>query len=50
MTIPSLTPVEEKYSSVKQLVELGKEKGYLLYDEIYEMLTEEVVRLPDELD
>ncbi len=50
MTITSLTPVEEKYSSVKQLIELGKEKGYLLYDEIYEMLPEEVVSLPDELD
>jgi RNA polymerase primary sigma factor len=42
--------VEEKYTSVKQLIELGKEKGYLLYDEIYEMLPEEVVSLPDELD
>jgi RNA polymerase primary sigma factor len=50
LTISSLVPVEEKYSSVKQLVELGKEKGYLLYDEIYEMLPEEVIALPDELD
>jgi RNA polymerase primary sigma factor len=50
LTISSLAPVEEKYSSVKQLIELGKEKGYLLYDEIYEMLPEEVVSLPDELD
>jgi RNA polymerase primary sigma factor len=50
LTISSLVPVEEKYSSVKQLIELGKEKGYLLYDEIYEMLPEEVVSLPDELD
>ncbi|HEX4496760.1 MAG TPA: RNA polymerase sigma factor RpoD [Thermoanaerobaculia bacterium] len=50
MTISSATHVEEKYSSVKQLIELGKEKGYLLYDEIYEMLPEEVVSLPDELD
>jgi RNA polymerase primary sigma factor len=50
LTISSLTHVEEKYSSVKQLIELGKEKGYLLYDEIYEMLPEEVVSLPDELD
>jgi RNA polymerase primary sigma factor len=50
LTISSLTPVEDKYSSVKQLIELGKEKGYLLYDEIYEMLPEEVVSLPDELD
>jgi RNA polymerase primary sigma factor len=50
LTISSLAPVEEKYSTVKQLIELGKEKGYLLYDEIYESLPEEVVSLPDELD
>ena len=50
MPITSLTPVEDKYTTVKQLVELGKEKGYLLYDEIYESLPEEVVSLPDELD
>ena len=42
--------IEDKYSSVKQLIELGQDKGYLLYDEIYEMLPEEVVSLPDELD
>ena len=42
--------IEERYSSVKQLIELGQDKGYLLYDEIYEMLPEEVVSLPDELD
>jgi RNA polymerase primary sigma factor len=29
---------------------LGKEKGYLLYDEIYDLLPDEVVSLPDELD
>jgi RNA polymerase primary sigma factor len=50
LAISSIAPVEEKYTSVKQLIELGKEKGYLLYDEIYEMLPEEVVSLPDELD
>ena len=42
-------PIEEKYSAVKQLTELGKEKGYLLYDEIYDMLPDEVVALPEEL-
>ena len=45
-----MATVEDKYPAVKQLVELGKEKGYLLYDEIYEVLPEEVVSLPDELD
>jgi len=46
----TVTPIEDKYTSVKQIIELGREKGYLLYDEIYEMLPEEVVSLPDELD
>ena len=50
MAISNVVPIEEKYSSVKQLIELGQDKGYLLYDEIYEMLPEEVVSLPDELD
>jgi RNA polymerase primary sigma factor len=42
--------VEEKYAEVKQLIVIGKEKGFLLYDEIYEMLPEEVTSLPEELD
>ncbi len=42
--------VEEKYGEVKQLIALGKEKGFLLYDEIYEVLPEEVTSLPEELD
>jgi RNA polymerase primary sigma factor len=41
---------DDKYPAAKQLTELGREKGYLLYDEIYEMLPDEVVSLPDELD
>src|SRR5438445_12668243 len=42
--------VEEKYVEVKQLIALGKEKGFLLYDEIYEVLPEEVTNLPEERD
>jgi RNA polymerase primary sigma factor len=42
--------VEEKYVEVKQLIAIGKEKGFLLYDEIYETLPEEVTSLPEELD
>jgi len=42
--------VEEKYVEVKQLIALGKEKGFLLYDEIYEVLPEEITSLPEELD
>jgi len=42
--------VEEKYPEVKQLIVVGKEKGFLLYDEIYETLPEDVTALPEELD
>ena len=42
--------VEEKYAEVNQLIVLGKEKGFLLYDEIYEVLPEEITSLPEELD
>ena len=49
-TLTTSVPVEERFPSVRQLTELGKEKGYLLYDEIYDLLPDEVVSLPDELD
>ena len=49
-TISASAPVEERFPSVRQLIEIGKEKGYLLYDEIYDLLPDEVVSLPDELD
>jgi RNA polymerase primary sigma factor len=42
--------VEEKYAEVKALIIVGKEKGFLLYDEIYETLPEEITSLPEELD
>ncbi len=42
--------IEDKYPSVRQLIELGKHKKYLLYDEIYEVLPDEVIGLPDEVD
>src|SRR3954453_16539684 len=42
--------VEEKYAEVKQLIVVGKEKGFLLYDEIYETLPEAITSLPEELD
>jgi RNA polymerase primary sigma factor len=42
--------VEEKIPAVKQLIELGREKGYLLFDEIYDILPDEITALPDELD
>ncbi len=41
--------IEEKYDEVKTLIALGKEKGYLLFDEINENLPAEI-STPDELD
>jgi len=49
-TLTTSVPVEERFPSVRQLTELGKEKGYLLYDEIYDLLPDEIVSLPDSLD
>jgi len=34
--------IEERYDEVRQLITLGKEKGYLLYDEVNEILPSEV--------
>ena len=30
--------LEEKYDAVKQLIAVGKERGYLLYDEVNDSL------------
>jgi len=38
--------IEQQYASIKQLIELGLSKGYLLYDEVHEMLPEEVAAAP----
>ena len=50
MTPAKVLHIEDKYVSVRQLVELGRGKRYLLYDEIYDLLPEELVGLPDEVD
>ena len=41
--------IEEKYDEVRQLITVGKEKGYLLYDEVNEMLPSEITS-SEELD
>ena len=42
--------VELRIPSLKRLMEVGREKGYLLYDEICELLPDEILSLPDELE
>ncbi len=34
--------IEDKYEGVKHLISIGREKGYLMYDEINDLLPEEV--------
>ena len=34
--------LEEKYDQVRQLIAMGKERGYLLYDEVNDILPPEV--------
>ncbi len=42
--------LEEKYPELPRLLQLGKERGYVLVDEILEILPEEVAASPEELD
>ena len=42
--------IEEKYVELARLLGLGRERGYVLVDEILEVLPEEVASAPDELD
>src|SRR5436190_13939116 len=39
--------IEERYDEVRQLIQVGKEKGYLLYDEVNEMLPSEITSSED---
>src|SRR5436305_12369979 len=41
--------IEEKYDEVRRPINIGKEKGYLLYDEVNELLPSEITS-SDELD
>ena len=41
--------IEERYDEVKQLITIGREKGYLLYDEVNDLLPKEI-NSSEELD
>ena len=41
--------LEDKYEGVKELLVLGKEKGYLLYDEVNDALPDDI-QSAEELD
>ena len=50
MVVTAASPIEERVPSVRQLVELGKGKGYLLYDEIYDLLPDEITSAVEDVD
>src|SRR6187455_3560055 len=39
--------IEERYDEVRQLIQVGREKGYLLYDEVNKMLPSEITSAED---
>ncbi|HVS63700.1 MAG TPA: RNA polymerase sigma factor RpoD [Thermoanaerobaculia bacterium] len=49
MTTAAL-PVERRIPALRALIDLGKEKGYLLFDEVGDQLSDEVVGRPEALD
>src|SRR6266581_1278970 len=46
----SLGGLEEKYDEVQKLIDMGKEKGYLLYDEVSDLLPPEISASAEDLD
>src|SRR5713226_3496363 len=46
----SLQTVEQKYPEVRRLISLGRERGYVLYEEIQRILSEELATSPVELE
>ncbi len=50
MAISSIARIERRHTSLRQLTAVGREKGYLLLDEILELLPDELVASPEDLD
>jgi RNA polymerase primary sigma factor len=42
--------VEEKYPELNKLIQTGKERGFIMYEELYDNLPEEVTGIAEELD
>lgn len=42
--------IEDKYDEVQKLIDIGKEKGYLLYDEVSDLLPPEISASAEDLD
>src|SRR2546425_3169471 len=42
--------IEEKYEEVRQLISIGRQRGYLVYDEVNDILPDEVSTSVDEIE
>ena len=42
--------IEDKYEEVRQLISIGRQRGYLIYDEVNDMLPEEVSTSVEEIE
>ncbi|HSL17705.1 MAG TPA: RNA polymerase sigma factor RpoD [Methylomirabilota bacterium] len=42
--------VEEKYPELNKLIQAGKERGFIMYEELFEQLPEEVTGIAEKLD
>ncbi|MBI4471216.1 MAG: RNA polymerase sigma factor RpoD, partial [Acidobacteria bacterium] len=42
--------LEDKYDEVQKLIDIGKEKGYLLYDEVSDLLPPDIAASAEDLD
>ncbi len=42
--------IEEKYPELNKLIQTGKDRGFIMYEELYENLPEEVTSIAEELD
>ncbi|HJZ12793.1 MAG TPA: RNA polymerase sigma factor region1.1 domain-containing protein, partial [Acidobacteriota bacterium] len=42
--------IDDKYDEIKELVYSGKQKGYLLYEEVNDVLPSEIVNSSDEIE
>ena len=42
--------LEDKFDEVRQLIVIGKEKGYLLYDEVNDLLPADLTANPEDLE
>ena len=50
MVKESSVQIEEKYPELVKLIQTGKERGFIMYEELYDNLPEEVTGIAEELD